>query len=329
MSEEKRPGATGRRKSSKAVTAPNASPGSDVPAPLTAIAQLLYHFCRLRLPAVSLPLGTFEKHVRRAFEMYRTRQERDGGAVSWEVFLDNLYAPDWFLACACLEGQPRAWEELFAARANRTDALLIDALRSRAVRLFPRDAERQDEAVQEFWGFLLAGSRDGSPGVLERYDGHRPLVPWLIRVFQNKHLSDLRHRHFERAVPDDELDERLLPPVGDAHERWYDEFRQAAHDWLATLADNEVLILGLRLRYRLSQREVATLLHIHEGNVSRQTTRLRDHCLETIGRRLQEAGWAGEDLDGFIYKEMDSLLLDEPRLAADRLAALLADRTRK
>jgi RNA polymerase sigma factor (sigma-70 family) len=331
MSEEKRAGARGRRKSSQppAPTGSAPAPVDAVLAPLTGTAQLLYHFCRLRLPAVSMPLPVFEKHLRRAFDMYRSRQERDGAAVSWQVFLDNLYAPDWFLACACLEGQPRAWEELFAARANRTDALLIDALRSRAVRLFPRDAERQDEAVQEFWGFLLAGSRDGTPGVLERYDGQRPLVPWLIRVFQNKHLSDLRHRHFERAVPDDELDERLLPPVGDTHERWYDEFRQAAHDWLTTLADNEVLILGLRLRYRLSQREVANLLRIHEGNVSRQTTRLRDHCLDTIGRRLHEAGWTGEDLDDFIYKEMDSLLLDEPRLAADRLAALLAGRPGK
>ena len=51
---------------------------------------------------------------------------------------------------------------LFHARASRTDSLLIDALRMRAVRLFPRDAERQEEAVAEFWGYLLAGERDGS-----------------------------------------------------------------------------------------------------------------------------------------------------------------------
>jgi hypothetical protein len=39
-----------------------------------------------------------------------------------------------------------------------------------------------------------------------------------------------------------------------------------------------------------------------------------------------ELGWTGDDLSSFVLKEMDSLLLDEPRLAADHLAALLAAR---
>jgi RNA polymerase sigma factor (sigma-70 family) len=298
--------------------------------------KLLYHFCRLRLPAVNLPLGIFEHHLRRAFEMHRAKKQQAGETTSWEQFIQNLYAPDWFLACACLEGQPRAWQELFAARANRSDLLLVDALRLRAVRLFPRDVERQDEAVTEFWGFLLAGQRDGSVPVLARFDGQRPLVPWLIRVFQNKHLSELRHRPGLQPLPEEDAADRDLTTLlrdpftahegRDEHQRWYDEFRRAARDWLATLADAEILILGLRLRYRLSQREVASLLGIHEGNVSRQTARLRDHCLEYIGQRLQQAGWTGEDLSGFIFKEMDGVLLDEPCLAADRLAALLAAR---
>jgi len=287
---------------------------------------LLYHFCRLRLPAVPLPLPVFEHHLRRAFELNRAKHGAKGEAIAWETFLENLHAVDWFLACACLEGQPHAWETLFAARANRTDCLLIDALRLRAVRLFPRDPEKQEEAVAEFWGYLLAGEREGSLPILARYDGQRPLVPWLIRVFQNKHLSELRHRNGLQPLPEDDLGERDLPFADHGHERWHDEFRQAAREWLDGLSEQEVLILGLRLRYRLSQREVASLLGIHEGNVSRQTARLRDHCLEKISDHLRTLGWTGDDLSAFIFKEMDSLLLDEPRLSADRLAALLAAR---
>jgi DNA-directed RNA polymerase specialized sigma24 family protein len=155
------------------------------------------------------------------------------------------------------------------------------------------------------------------------------LVPWLIRVFQNKHLSDLRHGRGPQALPDDEIDDRDLPLPGVGDERWFEEFRGAAREWLTGLSDQEVLLLGLRLRYRLSQREVAALLGIHEGNVSRHTAKLRDHCLDQIGRRLRELGWIGDDLSGFVLKEMDSLLLDEPRLSADRLAALLAARGKK
>jgi RNA polymerase sigma factor (sigma-70 family) len=287
---------------------------------------LLYHFCRLRLSAIALPLPVFEHHLQRAFELHRAKRTRKGETTTWDLFLENLHAVDWFLACACLEGQKSAWEALFAARANRTDCLLVDALRLRAVRLFPRDQERQDEAVADFWGYLLAGERDGSLPILARYDGQRPLVPWLIRVFQNKHLSELRHRNGLLPLPEDDLGERDLPFADHGHERWYDEFRYAAREWLDGLSEQEILILGLRLRYRLSQREVAALLGIHEGNISRQTARLRDHCLEQIGEHLRTLGWTGDDLSGFIFKEMDSLLLDEPRLSADRLAALLAAR---
>ncbi len=290
---------------------------------------LLYHFCRLRLPQVRLPADAFERHSLRAFEMFRAKCAKQGMETTWRDFVDNLYALDWFIACACLEGLEEGWRALFHARANRTDALLIDALRLRAVRLFPRDPERQEEAVAEFWGFLLAGERDGSAPVLARYDGQRPLVPWLIRVFQNKHLSELRHDRGRHALPEDDLDDRDLPFPSDGDDRWHEEFRQAAREWLRDLPDNEALILGLRLRYRLSQREAAAVLGINEGNVSRQTAKLRDRFLERIGRRLQELGWTGDDLSGYILKEMDALLLDEPRLSADRLAALLAARGRK
>src|SRR5262249_43661837 len=148
----------------------------------------------------------------------------------------------------------------------------------------------------------------------------------LIRVFQNKHLSDLRHGHGPQVLPEDDLHERdlAIPDTGDG--RWYEEFRLAAREWLDDLPENELLILGLRLRYRLSQREVAHLLGINEGNVPRQTARLRDRCLERIGDRLTESGWTGDDLEGFVLKEMDSLLMDEPRLSADRLANRLAAR---
>ena len=292
-------------------------------------AILLYHFCRLRLPQVNLPAAVFEGQLRRAFDMYQVKRAREGVKAAWPAFVDNLHVLDWFIACACLERLDEGWRALFHARANRTDALLIDALRMRAVRLFPRDAERQDEAVAEFWGFLLAGQSDGSLPILARYDGQRPLVPWLIRVFQNKTLSELRHDRGKQALPDDDLDGRDLPFPVEGDDRWHEEFLQAAREWLADLTDNEVLILGLRLRYRLSQREAAAVLGINEGNVSRQTAKLRDRCLERIGRRLQELGWTGDDLSGYVLKEMDTLLLDEPRLSADRLAALLAARGKK
>lgn len=292
----------------------------------TGIASLLYHFCRLQLPAVQLDAGTFDRHLRRCYQLFEAKRAKGGLSASWADYLENLYAVDWYLSCACLEGDTLAWEVLFAARASRTDCLLVDALRARAARLFPRDELSQEQAVAEFWGYLLAGERPGSVPILARYDGERPLVPWLIRVFQNKHISALRQSRGMHVLPEQDLEDEDLHFPGSENGRWHEEFRQAAREWLGQLTEQEILILGVRVRYRLSQRELALLLGIHEGNVSRQTSRLRDHGLEQISQRLREAGWTGDDVQDFVLKEMDSLLLDEPRLSADRLAELLARR---
>lgn len=290
--------------------------------------SLIYHFCRVRLPAIPLSQPTFEGHIRRAWALAEEKRKRAGEAITWREFVENLHAVDLFLSAACLEGLKEAWECLFAARASRTDCLLVDALRLRAVRLYPRDELRQEQAVAEFWGLLLAGEKDGQQPILARFDGQRPLVPWLIRIFQNRHLSELRQHRPVGPLPDEDVEQPALPLSGSGDERWHEEFRLAARGWLKDLAENDLLVLGLRVRYRMSQREVAGLLGIHEGNVSRQTSKLRDRCLERIGQSLRQAGWTGDDLGGFVLKEMEALLLDEPRLSADRLAQLLAARQR-
>ncbi|MFN4259930.1 MAG: sigma-70 family RNA polymerase sigma factor [Gemmataceae bacterium] len=293
-----------------------------LPSPQPRLVLLLYHFCRLQLPGVQLGREAFERHLRRTFALYQVKEL----AVTWDAYLENLYPTDWYVASACLDGNSQAWEALFAARTGRSDCLLIDALRARAVRLYPRDEERQDNAVTEFWSHLIISETDGSLPVLARYDGQRPLVPWLIRVFQNWHISQLRGQGGMQALPDDDLSLPLPPPTAD---RWHDVFAESARAWLQELADNDLLLLGLRWRYRMSQREVAQLLGVHEGTISRQTTNLRDRCLESVTEQLRAAGWLGEDLMELLQNEMPAVLTDEPRLSADHLATLLAERQRQ
>jgi DNA-directed RNA polymerase specialized sigma24 family protein len=283
-------------------------------------ADLLYFFCRLQLPLVVLAPETFHRHLQRTFALHKSKT---GAWTTWPAYLDHLYALDWYLAVACLEGMAAAWEHLFASRAGRADCLLMDALRARAARLYPRDEERQESAVAEFWSHLYVPESEGSLPVLARYDGQRPLVPWLIRVFQNWHISQLRRHPAARPLPEDDV---ALPLPADSESRWHDAFCQSAREWLARRSDEDLLLLGLRLRYRLSQREAANLLGIHEGTLSRRTDALSGECLEFIKRKLIDLGWAGDDLHDFIRTEMQNLVLDEPRLSADNLSRLLAER---
>jgi RNA polymerase sigma factor (sigma-70 family) len=296
-----------------------------VPPPTAAEAARVaaaYHFARLHLPTVAVSEPAFRGHLTRAAHIYAPKADRP---LTWGLFLDGLYALDFAVCVGCLEGRDAAWERLFAARTGRTDCLLVDALRARAGRLYPRDDEKQESSVSEFWSQLLVPERDGGTAVLARYDGQRPLAPWLIRVFQNWHLSRLRQSGGVAALPDDDL-AVPLPSAPRSDTRWHEAFVAAARDWLATATEGEQLILGLRWRYRLSQREVAGLLGVHEGTVSRQTDKLRDHALEAIGARLTADGWTGEDLAGLVATEMGAVLVDDPRLTADRLARLLAAR---
>jgi RNA polymerase sigma factor (sigma-70 family) len=281
---------------------------------------LLYHFCRLQIPAVTVGEPSFRGHLDRTFRIFLPKAE---GPCTWASYLDGLYPLDWSVCIGCLEGQDAAWELLFAARTGRSDTLLVDALRARACRLYPRDEEKQESSVSEFWSHLLVPETEHGTAVLARYDGQRPLAPWLIRVFQNWHLSKLRQHAGVTALPDDDI-AMPLPSGPRSDTRWHEMFVVVARDWLGELPDSERLILGLRWRYKMSQRDVAHLLGVHEGTISRQTDKLRDRALEAIGRRLIEQGWAGEDLEGLILTEMGGLLVDDPRLSADQLGKLLA-----
>ena len=135
--------------------------------------------------------------------------------------------------------------------------------------------------------------------MLARYDGQRPLAPWLIRVFQNWHLSKLRQSSGVSALPDEEV-AMPMEPVATATTRpaaGTRSFVQAARDWLGSIDDEERLLLGLRWRYRMSQREAAKLFGLNEGTLTRRTDKLRDRALEQIGGRLVAEGWTGDDLD--------------------------------
>ena len=301
---------------------PDASP----PPPALATADrgrvaLLYHFCRLQLPGVRLPEPKFHGHLDRTFRIFHAKTP----AATWATYLEGLYAVDWAVCVGCLDGQNAAWELLFNARTGRSDCLLVDALRARVVRLYPRNEERQETAVMEFWSGLIVPEHEGSLPILARYDGQRPLAPWLIRVFQNWHLSKLRQHSGVTALPDDEIAMPLdAAPHADGATRWHETFIAAARDWLSTADDDERLLLGLRWRYRMSQREVAALLGLHEGSISRRNDKLRDKALDQIGRRLVSDGWTGDDLEGFILTELGALLTDDPRLSADQLGRTLA-----
>lgn len=274
--------------------------------------SLLYHYCRIQRPRLLLSYAQFVQHMQRMFERSRHMQPD----IQWIQFLAQWQVLDAFLVAACMERQDAAWEQLFCAKVGQADRLLLDALRARAARLYPRQELEQESMVNDFWGHLLVPPTEGSLPILARYDGLRPLIPWLLRVFQNKNISHLRSpsQHATALAEDNQLES---PTQTDERTStvWHEMFRDAARGWLTTLNDQEIVLLGLRWRYQLSQREVAQLLKIHEGTLSRQIDKLRDRCVSEIQQQLESQGWTEDDLQGYILSEMAGVLLDDRRLS--------------
>ena len=129
-------------------------------------------------------------------------------------------------------------------------------------------------------------------------------------------------------MPDDDL--AVPVPNATAEDtRWHELFTDAAREWLDTLDDDDRILLGLRWRYKMSQREAATIVGVHEGTLTRRTDKLRDKALESIGKKLIDAGWTGDDLEALILTELGGVLTDDPRLSAAALGKLLGLKGKK
>ena len=125
-----------------------------------------------------------------------------------------------------------------------------------------------------------------------------------------------------QALPEDDLP-FPLPSAGDG--RWHESFCQAAREYLTKLKENELLILGLR-SYNLSQREVAALLQVHEGTVSRRTDQLREQCLDSLPNGCWSRAGPATTCRITCVRKCSVSCSTNPRLSVDYLAHLLAQK---
>ena len=196
---------------------------------------LLFHFCRVQLPAVAMARDVFSTHLERTFGLYSGKAN---GAAKWDTFLDNLYPLDWYVASACLEGDGAAWEYVRLA-GDRADCLLIDALRAP-----PPVSTRATTSAR----CAVSGS-EPTPGRGHRSTGLGGATmggaagALADRVFQNWHVSQLRGRS-PHALPEDDLG---LPMPESADATGTTPSGLPARIGSA-LHRAEVLSLGLRLR---------------------------------------------------------------------------------
>jgi RNA polymerase sigma-70 factor, ECF subfamily len=177
------------------------------------------------------------------------------------LWLPARRASDAALVRAAQRGSERAVEELFARHwpdAYRT-ALLIAHDRAAA----------EDIAQEAFLSALRA---------LPRFDGRRPLRPWLHRIVVNRAIDWARSRRLRREVGADTLPEVAAPPEAD------DLGLGPLAAALGRLSAEHRAVVVMRYLLELTPGEIAATLEVPRGTVN---SRLR-RALDALGVVLED-----------------------------------------
>ncbi len=193
--------------------------------------------------------------------------------------LSKLRPDDYYLACACAEGEAaaiRAFEERFAR--------VID----RAVSRFARTNEKRDELKQILRERLFVAGPGERPRIAS-YTGQGFLENWLrvaaVRAFVN---AERRHRPDE---PGKEESFGGMPAeqdieLGFLKSHYRSAFRRAFADASSKLSPGDRLILRLTVREGLSCDELAASLGVHRATAARRAARARQLLIDATRAEL-------------------------------------------
>ncbi|HYN86408.1 MAG TPA: sigma-70 family RNA polymerase sigma factor [Pyrinomonadaceae bacterium] len=269
--------------------------------------------------------------VRRTLEKYLLRDRPDAPAGEVSQFLDSLRADDLLLVVACERGDERAWEDLM----GRFRSTVLSAARGAS-----SNEPEAEELAQSVWAELY-GLREGASGApagkLAYYSGCGSLGGWLRAVVGQ--LAVDRHRRTSRLVQTEEASDfdRLAAGSHDHDDGWSARrepdpetalaeseaaamVRDALAASVASLTDEDRLLVKLYYFDGLRLKEAGALLGVHEATASRRLTRIQRELREGVERNLTaERGWTHEeakarlaDVASRLDTDVRSMLAAEP-----------------
>ena len=200
--------------------------------------------------------------VVRAFPAGRSR------ASELKRYLDGLHLRDLALACACAEGDERAWDH-FMAHQRSVLYRAADALDSTG-----GAREVADSLYAELFG--VRGAEDAQRASLFRYyHGRSSLSTWLRAVLSQRYVDRLRA---ERRTTPLEDERAAAMPASDADPeriRYAALVGRALQSAIARLDAKDRLRLRAYYEQDLTLAQVGRLTVEHEATVSRQLARTR------------------------------------------------------
>jgi RNA polymerase sigma-70 factor (ECF subfamily) len=214
------------------------------------------------------------------------------------------HAPDFFLACACAQGDRAALATLErhvlpAAR----DALLRRNIAPSMV----------DEVLQQLRERLLV-PRGSTPAKIAEYDGRGPLVAWVRTAAVRLALSELRSTR-----PSEELISAVVPAhhpeLGGLREHHRAEFKAALESAFSSLEVRERTILRLHLLEGVGVEDIGRIHGVSRATMTRWLKAARD----TLFERTREGLRTRLQLEDSEFQSLARTLLSQVDLSVRRL----------
>ena len=242
-------------------------------------------------PAVTLPAGTFVRHLARHLP-----------AEGVAEVLSQLHGADLYLACACAVGERHA---LLAFEQH--------VLQKVPARLGQVAASTVDEVLQVMRQRLLLGRGDTPPRIAD-YSGRGSLLSWVriigVRIVGELASLDGRQELFDE--PPETL-ARMLAPDDPERELLKENSRQALvtalRTALAAMPEGERALLRLHHIHGLTMDRLATMYGEPRSSIARRVMHARERLLKLtrgeLASRLKLDGSELESLLGLVRSRLD------------------------
>jgi RNA polymerase sigma-70 factor (ECF subfamily) len=224
-------------------------------------------------------------------------------------YLRGLHLQDLALACACADGDERAWEHF--VREHRP--LLYRA----ADALDPSGGAREtaDSIYAELYGLPRASATTGESrgqSLFRYYHGRSSLKTWLRAVLAQRHVDGIRAVRRLDPLPEEDHPDTLsasAEAMPDPDRVRYRALMQRAFKVaLSRLRDRDRLRLACYYSQELTLAETGRILKEHEATVSRQLAKTRQALRREVERYLRDEG----RLDATQIEQCFAYVLEDP-----------------
>lgn len=209
-----------------------------------------------------------------------------------ERYINDLHLEDLALACACAEGDNRAWDHFVATQRP--------FLYRAADALDPTGGARElaDSLYAELFGLTAAG--EARPSLFRYFHGRSALTTWLRSVLAQRYVDRIRANRRTAPLPDPDSPEAPAArerPVDPGRARYDALMTASIRKAVTSLPSRDRLRLGCYYAQEMTLAEIGKALGEHEATVSRSLGRARKAIRQMVEKDLAAGGLSPAEID--------------------------------